>query len=644
MGKNKDANGKKIFRSSFFNKDKNNQEAPEQYEEAEQLKMEDQGRQEETKPKKVSRPKYVYLAFLDGRIYINKDGEPVISPMTEKKVGRDTTDIEWGGMVEVMLKGKLIAKPGYCADVDVTIEDNKERRGKAVAEILEKFADEIETAKKEAAALEHSQYLENKNLEEDTAQNIQKKDSKLQDNFRKDEKEVQDNQQKDNKKEPDGNQQDGKEQNSSRKDNREMYNSQQVGNKKISDNSPKDNRSQDNQWKDEREVQDNQQKDHKKESDSNQQDGREQNSSQKDIRQEFPDSGQSDLASADMEMVVKAVSTAEKRICEDLSDLGDDVIDAISREIGDKEKDSQKIWETNKKEITKKVEDQAEAVKKLSEENKQQVLRAIDTASQKEQKNIKEVIVEIDKTANALKNNQEQILSKEKSVGKKVEKVVELYQEELCGDIETIRGSLEQLKGAHLDRLDQITAVLSDQGVEISRDFPPTCEEEEDILNLVRYSKKITEQLGYAARELIRKKAAYKKQEESIVNEQKIMEQKNVEAREAGILEGKRIAVKSLLEKYIDVDTIMESELGHVHVIWSFLLELGAKIDGDGYYKKGEIIEFSENEAEKMAAVYKKIDSAGRYRVVKTGLRFAGEIVFQAEFEKVADNELVGGV
>ena len=116
-----------------------------------------------------------------------------------------------------------------------------------------------------------------------------------------------------------------------------------------------------------------------------------------------------------------------------------------------------------------------------------------------------------------------------KSIQKKVDKI-----DEVCEATEMMEGKLTKR-----DQLEAIVSILSEKGVEISRDFPPTCEEEEDIINLVRYSKKITEQLGYAARELIRKKAHYDSKDQSLANEQAVTEKKIFDARAEGIAEGK---------------------------------------------------------------------------------------------------------
>ena len=185
-----------------------------------------------------------------------------------------------------------------------------------------------------------------------------------------------------------------------------------------------------------------------------------------------------------------------------------------------------------------------------------------------------------------------------------------------------------------LEQLDTITSILSEKGVQVSRDFPPTCEEEEDIINLVRYSKRITEQLGYAARDLIRKKAHYENKDQNFANEQAVIEKNIASAREEGFVEGKLYVLKAILSKYADVDTIIESENDHVHALWALLQELDVTVDGDGEYKKGNLVKVSENSFERMSAAYKGIESVGTYRVTKTGLMFGQETLFKAEFER----------
>lgn len=280
------------------------------------------------------------------------------------------------------------------------------------------------------------------------------------------------------------------------------------------------------------------------------------------------------------------------------------------------------------------IEAISKEIKTVSEQTVREIVQTGKTASRDAGKMIvQEVKSEFTNLASRLqddaKKNQEELLRGTKSIQKKVEEL-----DEICEATEMIEGRL-----AKLDQIDTIVNILSEKGIEISRDYPPVCEEEEDIINLVRYAKKISEQLGYAARELIRKRAFYENKEQNFVNEQAVTEKKISDARNAGVAEGKLFALKALLSKYVDIDTIIDSDSAHVHAIWAFMQELDVMIDGDGKYRKGLELEFSEEEAEKLAGNYQKLGGAGRYRVVKTGLRYGGEVIFRAEFEKLINEE-----
>lgn len=516
MGQEKDNNNKKkegIIGNFLRSRDKNNESLEhtnivEEQMEEQKITVGNEAETRETEVRKLEKreiegkeaalpKKYVYLGFMDNKVYIKPTGDPVISPMTERKIGRDTYDFDWGMGTE-SIKGKLAAKPEYCVAVDMTIEDKKERRKKAVDRLCMEFADEINAAKKESVIV-HQEEINNQIV--------------------------------------------------------------------VSDTEPK------------KEL------------------------LRKDIAAEPQDDKRDERIERILDTAITdAISAAKTQICEDIANTGDDVISSISVEAEEKTKEMKRASQNNKREIETAV-----------------------------QKNAEKIVDQINEAASDLKSRQEQIMSREKSVYKKVEKI-----EELCEAAEMMEGRLQKL-----DQLDQIESVLSDKGIEINREYPPTCEEEEDIINLVRYSKKITEQLGYAARELIRKKSVFENKDQSMANEQKVTEQKISDAREEGILTGKITVVKALLEKYADIDTIIDSEDPHVHVIWPFLQEAGAEIDGDGSYKKGEIIDLSDDDVERMAAIYKKIQGAGKYRVVKTGIKFAGEIVFKAEFEKVREEDII---
>ena len=193
------------------------------------------------------------------------------------------------------------------------------------------------------------------------------------------------------------------------------------------------------------------------------------------------------------------------------------------------------------------------------------------TTFQKIQKSAENIIGSVNDTKRNISETQDKLVSKVNAVGKRVTDMGE--------SIEGIEGNLHRL-----DQLDTITELLQNKGLTMSMEIPPVNADEEDIINLVRYSQKITEQLGYAARDLIRKQEAFKSQEEGNANEQKMMDQKIAKAHDGGVLEGEKSFVKQLISKYEDIDTIRESNNSYIHVIWTLLMELGVLIDGNGYY------------------------------------------------------------
>lgn len=244
------------------------------------------------------------------------------------------------------------------------------------------------------------------------------------------------------------------------------------------------------------------------------------------------------------------------------------------------------------------------------------------TTFQKIQKSAENIIGSVNDTKRNISETQDKLVSKVNAVGKRVTDMGE--------SIEGIEGNLHRL-----DQLDTITELLQNKGLTMSMEIPPVNADEEDIINLVRYSQKITEQLGYAARDLIRKQEAFKSQEEGNANEQKMMDQKIAKAHDGGVLEGEKSFVKQLISKYEDIDTIRESNNSYIHVIWTLLMELGVLIDGNGYYEKGKEIDFTDADIERFIGTYSKLEGAGKYKVVKTGLRFQGEIICKSEFEKI---------
>lgn len=306
--------------------------------------------------------------------------------------------------------------------------------------------------------------------------------------------------------------------------------------------------------------------------------------------------------------IVKAINAVGKQLNGDLNDAVEDLIDTMG---------------ANNKESISTMKSCVEAQGKKTADT---AMRSTNDASQvivqKVKKNTENIINSINDTKRSISETQDKLVSKVNAVGKRVTDMGE--------SIEGIEGNLHRL-----DQLDTITELLQNKGLTMSMEIPPVNEDEEDIINLVRYSQKITEQLGYAARDLIRKQEAFKSQEEGNANEQKMMDQKIAKAHDDGVLEGEKSFVMQLISKYEDIDTIRESDNNYIHVIWTLLMELGVLIDGDGYYEKGKEIDFIDADIERLIGTYSKLEGAGKYKVVKTGLSFRGEIICKAEFEKI---------
>lgn len=314
----------------------------------------------------------------------------------------------------------------------------------------------------------------------------------------------------------------------------------------------------------------------------------------------------------DIASFLKNAEILGTQINQDISNAVDDILGTIAE---------------NDKDIKATVQEQG---KNLDVRTKRYIDDSISIIGQKTQKAAEDVSRKVYDTGRNISESQDKIILKVNTVGKRMVDLVE--------SVEGIEGNLTKL-----DQLDEIVNLLRDKGLNISMEIPPVNAEEEDIINLVRYSQKITEQLGYAARDLIRKRETFKNQAESNENEQKIMSQRIEAARQEGIKEGKLQVVKQLLSKYEDVDAIKDSTENYVHVIWTMLTELGVVIDGDGFYEKGKEIELSDEDIEKMMAIYSKFDGTGKYRVVRTGLSLYGETISVAQFSKVTEEEKQDG-
>lgn len=319
-------------------------------------------------------------------------------------------------------------------------------------------------------------------------------------------------------------------------------------------------------------------------------------------------------SNGDVGKIISAVDKSGEQINQAIGNAVDDILETIA--------ENDKDLSLNIKKIVQ------EEGRNIDERTRRYIEESINIIGQKTQKAAEDVSRKVNDAGRNIGESQDKIISKVNTVGKRMGDLVE--------SVEGIEGNMTRL-----DQLDEIANLLRDKGLNLSMEIPPVNAEEEDIINLVRYSQKITEQLGYAARDLIRKRETFKNQAESNENEQKVMAHRIETARQEGIAEGKLQVVKQLLSKYEDIDAIKDSTENYVHVIWTMLTELGVVIDGDGFYEKGKEVELSDEDIEKMMATYSKFDGAGKYRVVRTGLSLHGEIISAAQFFKVIEEETI---
>ena len=331
------------------------------------------------------------------------------------------------------------------------------------------------------------------------------------------------------------------------------------------------------------------------------------------------------------EVIYQSSDKIIKEIRKNGKELNDDIIalyDDISQEIELKGKaNGEKILnaindiETNMKLLVEKIRD--DASKSIVRDSKSEIKESknlIISSIEKVKKEIKEEI------ATDIKRNTKEGQDK---LSSKLTKLSHLVDDTIAS-CETIEGRTK--------KIDDILQVLSDKGVVISSEIPPVNAEEEDIINLVRYSQKISEQLGFAARELIRRKATFDNQEKGNINEQQAVERKISEARQEGVAKGKFETIKAILSTVNGADSLINSDNNYVSAIWNSLKELGVEIDGDGDYQKDNEIDLQDI-SEKMLATYSGLSGEGKYKVTKTGLVFANEILIAAEFEKIETSD-----
>ena len=131
-------------------------------------------------------------------------------------------------------------------------------------------------------------------------------------------------------------------------------------------------------------------------------------------------------------------------------------------------------------------------------------------------------------------------------------------------------------------KIDDISQILADKGLELKQDFPVINHEEETLAELADCGEKILQQLAIAARWYARKLPELKKHESEIKNLTAANEKAVQQARKAGEEFGRKAVIKELLKLYDNLQSLMnpiegEIALEQIKVLKTFLSNNGVE-------------------------------------------------------------------
>ncbi len=242
-------------------------------------------------------------------------------------------------------------------------------------------------------------------------------------------------------------------------------------------------------------------------------------------------------------------------------------------------------------------------------------------------------IQELQRTVSQLPSGGEMRKSYE-SVLKGLKNIEEDISEYLAADIPKRLKSIEQsfdLMQGKLGTIDEIQETLKDKGVSIRQEFPPSKEDEEDIVQLAKYGQKIFDLLTIAARHYARNREDISRsgQEKHAQELRKTRER----AINEGISKGRLELVEDLMNKF-DLDSLFNRESPMDKILVEFLKSNGLVENEE--FLQGKTMEIDEKNRTQFEAKA-KFQGSGTFIVKKSCLELGEKIIRKAELElKVA--------
>ncbi|RLB93180.1 MAG: hypothetical protein DRH26_04510, partial [Deltaproteobacteria bacterium] len=261
-----------------------------------------------------------------------------------------------------------------------------------------------------------------------------------------------------------------------------------------------------------------------------------------------------------------------------------------------------------------------------------EIMKSSSSACEKIKAQIR-TIQELQRTVSQLPSGGEMRKSYE-SVLKGLKNIEEDISEYLAADIPKRLKSIEQsfdLMQGKLGTIDEIQETLKDKGVSIRQEFPPSKEDEEDIVQLAKYGQKIFDLLTIAARHYARNREDISRsgQEKHAQELRKTRER----AINEGISKGRLELVEDLMNKF-DLDSLFNRESPMDKTLVEFLKSNGLTENEE--FLQGKTMEIDEKNRTQFEAKA-KFQGSGTFIVKKSCLELGEKIIRKAELElKVA--------
>lgn len=209
---------------------------------------------------------------------------------------------------------------------------------------------------------------------------------------------------------------------------------------------------------------------------------------------------------------------------------------------------------------------------------------------------------------------------------------------ETLGKLSTIKEKVEEISQSTEvmqslpKKIDDISAILSDKGLQLKQDFPAVSHDEETLAELAECGEKILQQLAIAARWYARKLPEINAHEHALKNLSATKDREKDIAEENGKELGRKAVVKELLARYDDIYKLMSGNPDgaekRLKILSTFLTNQGV----EQIYQVDEELEITEENLMNFEPYFNNLQP-GKIIVTSPAYTFDSQIIAKATYD-----------